>query len=500
MSKRSTTPTIPITFDRASTQSLYQQLCDSLRKTILSGQLPGGSALPSTRRLADELGLSRTTVVNAYEQLIAEGYIEGKGGSGSYVAHVLPDEQLRAERGILPALPLRQTERSLSQRGQFFNTQLPSLRLEKRPPSVFPLGIPALDAFPFEEWRRLVSHCYRTVPHDMLGNSDPAGYLLLREALANHLTLSRAVNCNPSQILIVTGAQQAIDLTARLLLDPGDRVWIEDPGYVAARRTLEAIGAIPVPVSVDEGGIDVAAGMALCNSARLAYVTPSHQFPLGVTMKLSRRLALLEWAHQSGAWILEDDYDSELRFTGHPLPSLQGLDTGARVIYVGTFNKVLFPALRMGYMVLPPDLIGTFTRAHTFIGGQVPILDQVILAKYILEGYFERHIRRMRTLYAERQATLLENAHLLNGFLDISPGEAGMHLVGWLPQHVDDWTASKYAIEHDVLASPISAFSIKPPSRKGLLLGYAAADVPTIQAGVRKLATALQSLFAELSR
>ncbi len=319
MSKRGIAPIFPIILDQNA--PLYQQLYDAFRKAILARRIPGGSPLPSTRRLASELNISRTTVINAYEQLLAEGYIEGKGGAGTYVADVLPDEQLQTDFDPVLTSKTLQKERRLSKQGSFFEVLAPKSGVAFKPLRTFPMGIPALDVFPFAEWRQLGSQCYRTAPRELFAYSSPAGYEPLREALAKYLVLARAVKCDPSQILIVTGTQQAIDLAARLLLDPGDQVWMEDPGYVAARRALEGVGAAVVPIPVDDDGIDITAGMTISPDARLAYVTPSHQFPLGVTMKLSRRLRLLDWAYQSGAWILEDDYNSELRFTGHPLPS-----------------------------------------------------------------------------------------------------------------------------------------------------------------------------------
>jgi len=310
--------------------------------------------------------------------------------------------------------------------------------------------------------------------------------------ISAYLGATRAVRCTWEQVIVVSGSQQALDLAARVLLDPGDAAWVEDPGYAGARGALLGAGARLVPVPVDGDGLDVAAGAQLGAGARLAYVSPSHQYPLGVTMSLSRRLALLGWASRSGAWVLEDDYDSEYRYTGRPLEALQGLDPEGCVIYLGTFSKVLFPALRLGYLVVPPELVDPFTAARELVDRQSPSVEQAVLAEFIAEGHFARHVRRMRVLYAERQATLVEAAaRELSGALDVRPAEAGMHLVGWLPGGTDDREASRRAAAEGVEATALSLHGIEPPQRRGLLLGYAAVGEEEIRAGVRRLAASL---------
>jgi GntR family transcriptional regulator/MocR family aminotransferase len=296
-------------------------------------------------------------------------------------------------------------------------------------------------------------------------------------------------------VIVVSGSQQALDLSARLLLDPGDKVWVEDPGYAGARGALVGAGAIPVPVPVDEEGLNVEAGTKQDADARLACVTPSHQYPLGATMSLSRRLALLEWANRRDAWVIEDDYDSEYRYSGRPLEALQGLDTEGRVVYAGTFSKVLFPSLRLGYLVVPPDLVDPFTAARELADRHSPLIDQAVLARFISEGHFARHVRRMRKLYAERQSTLVEAAnHHLPGLLDIRPAEAGLHLIGQLPEDVDDCEASRYARTEGVEAPALSIYGANPQAKRGLLLGYAAVAEPEIQSGVQRLAKALKKI------
>jgi len=296
----------------------------------------------------------------------------------------------------------------------------------------------------------------------------------------------------PEQVIVVSGSQQALDLAARVLLDPGDRVWVEDPGYMGARGALSGAGARLVPVPVDGEGLGVAVGVAREPDARLACVTPSHQYPLGVTMSLGRRLELLGWANRSGAWVVEDDYDSEYRYTGCPLEALQGLDSEGRVLYIGTFSKVLFPALRLGYLVVPSDLIDAFVSARELTDRHPPTVDQAILAGFIAEGHFMRHLRRMRALYAERQAALIEEAaRELPGLLDVNPAAAGMHLVGWLPEGADDREASRRAADLGVEAPPVSLYGSVSGGRGGLMLGYAAVGDREMRGGVRRLASAL---------
>lgn len=479
--------------DHKKGEPLYLQLYHALRRAILDGRLSAGTQLPPTRVLATELAVSRTTVVTAFDQLFAEGYLEARVGSGTYVARVLPEELLHASK--TPQQTDRQTRgpRALSQRAQ--QLERTSLMTARKPERVraFQAGLSALDEIPFDIWSRLAARYHRHPPRELLAYGDSAGYRPLREAIANYLNTSRAVRCSPEQVLVVSGAQQALELVALLLLETGDDVWLEEPGYTKARDVLIAAGVNIIPVPVDQEGLNVANGQALCPDARLAYVSPSHQYPLGVVMSLSRRLALLEWAHQAGAWILEDDYDSEYRYRGRPLSSLQGLDTREQVIYMGTFSKVLFPALRLGYLVVPSDLVDTFIAARALLDRHSPQIEQAILADFIAEGHFVRHIRRMRTLYEHRQQVLLEAARQeLTGLLEVSPHEAGMHLVGWLPPEVDDRTVSRKAALKGVDAQALSVYSLCGTTRPGLLLGYTCFTDDEIREGVRRLAQALQ--------
>lgn len=328
-----------------------------------------------------------------------------------------------------------------------------------------------------------------------------AGYAPLREAIAAYLQSARGVVCDASQVIVVNGSQQALDLASRVLLDPGDAVWVEDPGYDGARGAFLAAGAKLAPVEVDAHGLNVRAAIQHAGEARLAYLTPSHQFPLGMTMSLSRRRELLEWASRSGAWIFEDDYDSEFRYTHRPLPALQGLDTNDCVIYSGSFSKVLFPGLRLGYLVVPRTMLDTFLRVRFLTDVHPSTITQAVLADFIAEGHFERHLRRMRRLYHERQQALVRSARLhLADVLQVQPSDGGMHLVGWLPPGVDDRQATRAARDRGLVVAPLSFFATRRQPRGALVLGYAGLTPKQIEAGTRELASALRPLARATAR
>jgi GntR family transcriptional regulator/MocR family aminotransferase len=481
-----------ITLDAQSGRALYQQVHDGLRDAVLSGRLAGGARLPSTRELCAELNLSRNTVVAAFEQLIAEGYLESRTGDGTYVSRSLPDDMLHVRHGVgkhrsqqiaLPA-KLSKSAQTIQRAGRWLN---------EGPPRAFRPDVLALDEFPIALWSRLVARRWRNATVSQLDYGDPAGYGPLREAIAGYLGAARGVRCSAEQVMIVSGSQQGIDLAARVLLNAGDPVWVEDPGYRGAKAALSASGAQLVPVPVDEDGLCVDAGESASPKARMAYVTPSHQYPTGVTMSLPRRLALLDWAKRADAWIVEDDYDSEYRYAGRPLPALQGLDVAGRVIYVGTFSKVLFPALRLGYAVLPDALVDAFVRMQTLVNRQMPALDQAIVADFIVEGHFARHIRRMRALYAGRQDALVRAVQReLGGVLDIQSAEAGLHVVGWLPPGMDDARVAQAALKRGIEAPPLSRYAMTALPRGGLMLGFAGLNERQIRDGVRQLRGAFE--------
>jgi GntR family transcriptional regulator / MocR family aminotransferase len=356
----------------------------------------------------------------------------------------------------------------------------------------FRVGLPALDHFPAGVWSKLVNRHARKPPMDLLYYGDTMGYRPLREAIAAYLGVFRAVRCEASQVLVTTGSQQGLQLAAQVLLDPGERVWMEEPGYPGAQLALQAAGARLVPVPVDEEGLDVSEGMRRGRTARAAYISPSHQFPLGVTLSAARRMQLLNWAAHSGIWIIEDDYDSEYRFGGRPIASLQGLDTDGRVIYVGTFSKVLFPAMRLGYLVLPKDLVPAFAVAREATDTCSSSLYQAVMADFIREGHFARHIGRMRKLYAQRRGALVQAIQQqLDGKLEVLGAEAGMQLAAWLPRGVDDVAVARKAAKKGVSARPLSACYLHAPARGGLILGYGGADVAAIREAVQRLKTCI---------
>lgn len=493
MAKRSSFLTLAaIDLDRSEPTALHRQLYYRLSIAILTRRLMPGTRLPPTRALAAELGVARNTVVNAFEQLLAEGYIEGKVGSGTYVSHALPDDVLQTRAKTNLPTRVKSTSATLSKRGAIIAAAPTTQWQDSGRPRAFRPGIPALDEFPFEVWRQLANKRWRTLARDLLSYGEPEGYPPLRQAIAAYLGQSRGVRCEPEQVIVVAGSQQALDLAARLLLDPGDVVWIEEPGYRGARGALLAAGAKLVPVPVDVEGLRVDVGIRKAKTARVAYVTPSHQYPLGVTMSLSRRLMLLEWAARSNAWILEDDYDSEYRYSGRPLTALQGLDNAQRVIYIGTFSKVLFPALRLGYLVVPPNLVDAFIAARVMTDRQAPVLDQAVLADFIAEGYFARHLRHMRTLYAERRAALVESVvRELDGMLEITSEQAGLHVLARLPKGVDDRAVAQRAATQDVEAPALSDYALTHLARGGLVLGYAAVNETEIREGVHRLQVAI---------
>jgi GntR family transcriptional regulator/MocR family aminotransferase len=482
--------------DRLSSAPLYRQLYEKLRQQILTGAFGPGQQIPSSRVLAADLDVSRNTAMNAIEQLIAEGYLEGEAKTGTFVADVLPDDMM----AVAPDVPERAGGVPRDPRWSQFGARLAQLGLRPGPwevlPSPFRPGISAFDQFPFDIWSRLASRHWRNPSRHVLTYGDPAGYLPLRRAIFDYMAVARGIKGSAEQVVIVAGAQQGIDLTVRLLLDAGDSVWMEEPGYLGTAAALHASGASVVPVPVDESGPKVRTGVERAPLAKLACVTPSHQFPRGVTMTLSRRLELLKWAAKADAWILEDDYDSEYRYAGRPIPALQGLDHNDRVIYLGTFTKVLFPSIRLAYLVVPSDLVDRFVAAKSVADRQAPIPEQAILADFMSEGHFGRHIRRMRTLYLERAeilaASLEEN---LGGIVEVDRPEAGMHTIGWLPRGTSDRAVSHRAADAGVFAWALSScyWQSGEAERPGLVLGFAAYPREAIVEGVRTLATVIKS-------
>lgn len=484
--------------------SLYHQIYGRLRQAILSGELAPGVRLPSSRQLATEAGVSRNTVLLAYDQLLAEGYIHGRLGSGTYVAPELPDHTVprRDAQAAAPGTPPR--EARLSRLGARALQAVGAVPPAGPAPRLdFRYGLPSVQDFPFLVWRKLLLRRLRRPTQQSVNYAHPQGEPALREALAGYLQRARAVDCTPERIIVVNGAQQALDLAARVLLDPGDRVLIEVPHYAVARAVFLAAGARLVPAPVDADGLVVDSLPAGARRARLAYVTPSHQFPTGAVLPLSRRLALLAWAQKNGTYLLEDDYDSEYRYAGRPIEAVQSLDRSGNVIYVGTLSKTLFPALRVGYVVLPPQLVPAFAAAKFLADRHTPTLQQEVLADFIQAGLYERHLRRTRTRNQARRAALL--AALRQHFgdaVDTEGSGAGLHLLAWLrdvpPARLPDLVRG--ALQEGVGVYPVSPCYLHPPRRTGLLLGYAALDEAEIRRGVERLARVAQSLRARKAR
>ncbi len=472
---------------RDAATPLYRQIVELLRRDILEGTISSGQRLASTRVLSQDLSVSRNTVVEAIDQLTAEGYLSSRVGSGTFVAEDLPEDLLRFTGP--PTAPLPRKVPPLSRRGSRLRDGAPA-GLQRGQP--FQLGRPALDLFPRATWGRLLARRARNLRCDSLDYSDAAGFLPLRERLARHVGSTRGLVCSAEQILVVRGSQQGLDLAARVLLDEQDEVWIEDPGYPSARAAFAAAGAREVSVPIDDEGLDVEAGRHLAPEARMAYVTPSHQYPLGITMSLPRRLDLLDWARGAGAWVIEDDYDSEYRFHGRPLASLAGLDGGRNVLYLGTFSKVLFPGLRLGYLVVPREHVDAFVAAREASDRCSGLLEQAVLHDFFDEGHFDRHVRKMRRIYADRQEALGRAvAEHLSGRLELQSSPAGLHDVGWLRGRLDDRRIADQALEVGVQVGALSRYCHKARLSPALLLGYSGFPAEELEAAVGRLAGVL---------
>ncbi|PTW62804.1 GntR family transcriptional regulator [Breoghania corrubedonensis] len=460
-----------IRVDRDGGRKITVQLYMALRDLILSGGVKAGERLPASRTLATELGLSRTTVSNALDRLITEGLLEARVGSGTYVNVALQGQQRmprtasaneqapRAEPRLSHATS--HAARHLAERGRLPHRPLP-----------FVTALPAVDAFPMAHWARLSARHWRTDRREVMGYGDPFGLPRLRAAIATHLNALRGIRCDPAQVFIVGGAQQAFSLIGGLLLNPGDRIWFENPGAIGARNALVSSGADLVPVSVDEHGMVVAQGLERAPHFRLAFVTPSHQQPLGHVMSLARRLELLQAAEDSDALIIEDDYDGEFPFSNQPHPPLRSIDTRGRVIYVGTFSKSLFPALRIGFILAPDGLVDTFSQLSMAWLSGVPTAPQATIADFIEEGLFATHIRAMRHVYQERYAALMEAFAPFAGCFDVQPTNSGFHTIGLLCGDVGEDEAVERAAARGVQFSPLSRYCLEPIDTHGLVIGF----------------------------
>ena len=508
--KAKSNPTLPLlTLDRSQPVPLYWQLYGELQRAILSRQLSAGARLPSSREMAATLGISRNTVKDAYEQLIAEGYLHAGVGSGTYVTNQLPDELLNTRNaeatrqttlisGSSVSRENQTTQRAASLLGEALRPIGSGMRQTAQIFSTSPFAIsrPALDAFPLDVWTRIATSVHKRLAASQLGTGhDPMGYQPLREAIAAHLRAVRGMNCTAEQIMIVSGSQKGLYITARALISRGAGVWLEEPGYGGVQGVARIVQGNLSLVPVDEQGLNVDTGIEMAKGASVAYVTPSHQFPLGVTMSLLRRLQLLHWAEQAGSWLIEDDYDSEFRYSGHPLAALHGLDTNDRVIYVGTFSKVMFPALRLGYIVLPTDLTDVFVGVKIPIDRHPSLAVQMMVNAFMEQGHFTRHLRRMLGLYTERRDALVEAVECkLTGALTLGPSDCGMHVAGWLASGLDETAIVARASEKEIGVVPLSSHYLGEDKREGVLLGFTSASPTELRRGIETLASIIETV------
>lgn len=456
---------------------LYLQLYRRLRGAILLGEMTPGQRLPSVRVMAARLGIARNTVIQAYEQLLAEGCVESRHGSGHFVASMLPaqnrdEKRSKADPQGSPRPPPMRPHRDFGFVHPQFRTAIPV-----RP---FRTNMPSLDPDDLRPWIRTHMQVLRDAANNrsyarLMGETDAAGELRLRQAIVAHISLSRGVRCTPDQVIVTAGALHAMDMLLRVIALPGGKAWIEDPCFLGSLSVLQGAGLEPIPVPVDSEGLDVAEGCRLAPDAGLAVICPSKQYPLGSIMSLQRRLAMIDWASQAGAWIIEDDYDSEYRYWGKPIPSLQGLDGGDNVIYVGTFSKVLFPALRIGFIVAPPQLVDPLIAVRSLSGRHGNAIEQQVLARFINDGHLGRHIRRMRRLYKARMDALLYYSRReLSGLLQVETADSGLQTIAWLNAGVDDRAVYAAGLRAGLELSHLSRYCIKQKLPPGLLLGFGA--------------------------
>ncbi|MGU7779402.1 MocR-like pyridoxine biosynthesis transcription factor PdxR [Burkholderia sp. PU8-34] len=483
--------------DRAA-GNLSRQLAQRLRDAVRDGHIRPGDALPSTRMLAAALQVARGTVVDAYAQLIAEGFLESRGGAGTHVAHALAEPPAPVEPVAARRRPARA---SLPEPAAAFARI--AQEFAPLPAVPFAISVPVGLTAPDDIWRRLGNRLRARGAGAPSGYADPQGARQLREAIADYVRKSRSVRCEPDQVIVTSGTQQGLHLACQVLLGANDQTWVENPAYRGITALLESTGRrdAMVRVPVDDEGIDVDAGIRLAPHARAAFVTPSHQYPLGMPMSMARRNALLAWARANRAWIVEDDYDSELRYEGYPFPSLQGLDPD-RVIYLGTFSKILFPSLRLGYVIAPDDLVAAFCGARVLMDRHAPTADQHVLAAFMAEGHLDRHIRRVRTVYADHRAQLIDTLgkRLPKPLAWLQPGDQGMHVVLWLANGIDDRAVVARAADAGVAVRAVSPMFAPGTGRPGLVLGFGGFSRAQIETAAQRLADVIAAAGAAHGR
>jgi GntR family transcriptional regulator/MocR family aminotransferase len=465
---------------------MWRWLYTELRSAIIDGRLKSGARLPSTRNLAAQYGLARGTVVAAFQQLQAEGFVSSEVSAGTFVVPASGWEMTSPAKQSSSRLVISRA--AIAKRTQ---SLLKTTFLQPASHSIgkaFRGYEPAIDLFPVELWARVAARVYRKAPRSLYGQGDRGGYPPLRRAIAEYVGQSRGVRCSAEQVIVTSGAQQALDLLARVLLDPGDKVWMEDPGYPGASQAFQNAGANVIPIPVDGDGIDVAKAIESSPDARMVYVTPANQFPLGTVMSAERRVELLSWAARAGAWIIEDEYDAEYRYSGKPIASLHSLDKSGSVIYVGTFTKMLFNALRIGFIVVPERVGEAFRIARSFIDRHAPTLDQAVLTEFINEGHFGHHVRMMRQVYSDRSQLLAEEANRrLSGLLDVKHAQSGMCTVAWIKTRVTEMVVTRRAEQLGLEVVPLSSFVAKYEQKPALFLGFAGCSASEIKRGVSVL-------------
>ncbi|MDR5869106.1 PLP-dependent aminotransferase family protein [Caballeronia sp. LZ062] len=476
--------------DRKRDEPMYRQVLALMQQAILTGRLASGTKLPSSRTLALDLGIARNTVLHVYDQLTAEGYVTSTTGSGTYVADTAPDDGALSRKNREPLEEAPRKPCILSKRGERLIAQA---GVAPKQWGAFMPGVPDVSEFPARTWSRLQARLWKRAGPELLTYAPGGGYRPLRRALSDYLRVARSVKCSPDQIIITTGIHQSIDLTVRLLTDTGDRAWVEEPCYWGVRSVLQSSGLSLVPVPVDAEGLNPTP-RDMNTPPRIALVTPSHQYPLGMVMSLARRRALLEFARQHGVWIIEDDYDSEFRYGSRPLSSLQGLDDAGQVIYVGSLGKMLFPGLRMGYMVVPENLVDTFRTGVAELYREGQLMQQAVLTEFILDGHLTSHVRRMRGLYGERREMLINAIRARFGdSLAVRGDEAGLHFVLELPDAADDRAIADAALAAGVVTRPLVQYYLnRDAARKGLMLGYACVPNADIAPAFEKLAGVIE--------
>jgi GntR family transcriptional regulator/MocR family aminotransferase len=484
-------PPLGLALDPASAEPLHRQIGEQMRRAILEGRLEPGARLPSSRQMAQDLDCARGTVVLAFDQLVAEGYVVSQAGSAMSVAADLPDEMLTVPRtgALPPGRPVARPAVARRTRALLAETAPP---VPAGPPLAFPTGQPDREAFPFALWAKLLEREWRRPGREAASAVHPFGHAGLREAIANYLGVARGFTCAPAEIVVTTGIRHGLSLFAQVVLDEGDTAWIEEPGFIGVREALATSGVDAVPIAIDESGFSPEAAQALAPAGRLAVVAPAHHFPLGTVLSLQRRLELLSWAERSKGWIAEDDFDGEYRYSGRPLAPLRTLDRSGRVAYFSSFSKLLFPALRLSFLVLPASLVETTERILDRVSVRAPLLGQGALARFIAEGHFATHLRRTRQLYAGRRETLLEAAvQRLDGLLTIVPDPGGMHVIARpTPQtawRFDDVAVTAAAAAAGLTVQPLSVCYAGRGRRHGLILGYAGTPEAEIDRALLKL-------------